>query len=417
MNRISVLLATTLVAASCSEAPSRNNGADTAPGSDDAPSSSAAPCGRGPGRAYEMGAVEDVTNEPPCEIVFRPTGVRLTGVEDGSWPDPGWLVRKDGRGRYYSANADGWDGTIGVWDSDGSFLTQFGGRGGGPGEFSSRQLLLLIGRGDSLHVVEYGSWSVFSPDHQFVRRVSGEGIGTDPETTVTLHDGKILTGDGYSMRGRGYFQTIDADGATDTIFGTADEGFGGGEYGSARPIAYAPGHRSFWAAPSVEGAKEYVIEEWDARGKVIVQSLRRHQPWFEWTGEEITSAAVRILHATGDGLVYVQLWKPSEEFVEEMKPYTDRMEHNGGPGLGPGTDFHSKLEELTEQSTHIVIEVIDGLSAKLLVSTEYPAGEFLSGEWMLPDGFFPGGLTGYIYEVGEDGIPYVEIVEGVLEEK
>ena len=38
-------------------------------------------------------------------------------------------------------------------------------------------------------------------------------------------------------------------------------------------------------------------------------------------------------------------------------------------------------------------------------------------ESMLPHGFFPGGLTGYVYKVDPDGVPYVEIVQGVLREK
>ena len=60
------------------------------------------PCPRGPGRVFERGAVEDVTNDPPCRLVFRPTGVRLAALGDGSRPDPGQLVVKDSCGRYYS---------------------------------------------------------------------------------------------------------------------------------------------------------------------------------------------------------------------------------------------------------------------------------------------------------------------------
>ena len=375
----------------------------------------AVPCQRGATRAVFRGDVLGVTNDPPCRLVFRPTGVRLTAVADGSRPDPGRLVEKDGRGRYYSANAHGWGPVISVWSPDGSYLSSFGNIGGGPGEFVSDNLALFVDGGDSLHVRDASNWSIFSPDHDYVRRAPSRRMGLEKITTVLLLDGRILSSDGYGSTGNSYFRMVNRDASLDRTFGTAEDGTGaGGYYGHDRAIAYVAGSRAFWAAPSVQGPNEYVLEQWDALGHTIVQSLRRHQPWFKWTGDETSSPAVKALHITEDGLLYVQIWRTSEGFAEAMRRFEDRMEHGGGGSL---KEIQEEMEELAGSLTQVVIEVIDVRSGQLLTSATYPAGEVLRGNPLLPHGFFRNEMTGYVYRVGEDGLPYVEIIEGVLEGK
>ncbi|MDE2764683.1 MAG: hypothetical protein OXQ94_15930, partial [Gemmatimonadota bacterium] len=65
----------------------------------------------------------------------------------------------------------------------------------------------------------------------------------------------------------------------------------------------------------------------------------------------------------------------------------------------------------------IIVEVIDVNAGELLASATYPMGEAMQGDPLLPQGFFRNELTGYVYHVGEDGLPYVEIIEGVLEKR
>ena len=72
------------------------------------------------------------------------------------------------------------------------------------------------------------------------------------------------------------------------------------------------------------------------------------------------------------------------------------------------------MSALAAELTHAVIEVIDVGSARLLASDAYPVGEVMQGNPLLPQRFFRDELTGYVYRVGEDGLPEVEIVEGVL---
>ena len=130
-------------------------------------------CRRPHARTFAPGSTTDVTDgEVSCRAGFRRTGIRLAASPDGSWPDPGRHVVRDSRGRFYSANAEGWPAAIGVWDSTGAFLTSLGREGGGPGEFNGGEWLhLAIGAGDSLHVRDVGAWSVFSPQHEVRRRI------------------------------------------------------------------------------------------------------------------------------------------------------------------------------------------------------------------------------------------------------
>ena len=81
------------------------------------------------------------------------------------------------------------------------------------------------------------------------------------------------------------------------------------------------------------------------------------------------------------------------------------------------TQIQEEVDALMQSLTHLVIEVIDVRSAQLLVSETYAVAEAIDGSPLLPHRFFRNDFTGYAYNIGEDGLPYVEILEGVLVEK
>ena len=118
---------------------------------------------------------------------------------------------------------------------------------------------------------------------------------------------------------------------------------GAGHYGHDRAMGYLPGDRGFWVAPSMEGASEYVLEEWDVLGKVIVRSLRRHESWFAWTGNPNSSPVVGSLKITPDRLLFIHLVRPTEEYAEAMERYDEIMKEGGG-GWTP--ELEREMDEL-----------------------------------------------------------------------
>jgi hypothetical protein len=189
---------------------------------------------------------------------------------------------------------------------------------------------------------------------------------------------------------------VNPDGGLEYTFGTAEDGTGAsGEYGHDRAITHRRGHASFWAAPSDAGASEYVLEQWSIHGQRpdIVQSLRRRQPWFRRTGNPMTYSRIGELHITADGLLYVVVLQPSEEYGEAMRRYEGVMEEGGG--WTP--EIQEEIDALDESLVHLVVEVIDTRSATLLASESYLLGDVMRGDPVLPQGLFGNELTGYVY--------------------
>ncbi len=58
-----------------------------------------------------------------------------------------------------------------------------------------------------------------------------------------------------------------------------------------------------------------------------------------------------------------------------------------------------------------------GPRAQLLASVSHPVEDVMRGDPLLPQRLFRNEMAGYVYQVGEDGLPYVEILEGVLEKR
>ena len=355
-------------------------------------------CPRNAARSFAAGDTTTIEDRrPPCRIEYRRTGIRLEAVSDGSRPDPGRTVLVDSNGRYYSANAPGWGVAISVWDSRGRYMHSFGRAGEGPGELTRRGMLSLYMDGrDNLHVRDGGlQWSVFSPEHEFLRRVPSNVMGgASEQSTFILDDGSALASDGYVRNRSRHFRVVDSTGALARTFGP--EGVAG--Y-LDRPITHAGGD-TFWAAPPIEGPQEYVLEEWGLDGE-LRRALRRDVSWYEWRGEQMISSAVSRLHVTRSGLLYVLLPRPTAEFIDEY----ESPRHGMGPPVED--DEESELMELLE----VVIEVIDTRSGELLASEVFRLPQLMETAAME---LFRGSLRGYRYEEGDDGLPFVDIMEVTL---
>ncbi len=347
-------------------------------------------CRGEPGRALPTGNVTVISDRrPPCRIEFRETGIRLEAVADGSHPDPGRAVVRDSNGRYITANAPGWTGVVTVWDARGRHLSSFGGVGRGPGEFTVRgRMNLFVDRRDNVHVMDGGfMWSVFSPEHEFRWSTSAYAVTGLELNTAILDDGTVLSSESSRDRSR-YFRVVDTTGTVQRTFGPVE---GGVSQWALRMIAYAGGE-TFWAGPPLEGGDAYVLEEWGIDGRPR-RTLRREAPWFRWAGYGEISPGISLLHVTHDGLLYVMVRRPTEDYRREFERAQQRGE--------------SVPREARDGLTEGLFEVIDTRSGELLASDLHPAGwarEFA------PRSLFRGSLTGYRYKEGDDGLPFVEIV-------
>ena len=338
-------------------------------------------------------SVEVRTGNPPCRIRFRDTGIRLQPSGDGLTPDPGRRVVVDSHGRIISAGAIGWPAVVSVWDARGRYQYSLGGEGEGPGEFSTMGMLnLFIDSGDRLHVRDGSlSWSVFTPEHRFLRRVPADVMGGLAGTTVILDDGSALNSDGRGFRGEHYFRVADSTGALLRTFAPIGDGASGRGF---RPIAYAGGD-TFWAGPGEEGADAYVLEEWGTDG-VLRRRLHRDVGWYRWSGNRETSPSVQQLHIGPGGLLYVLVWRQSREYRREYERARRRGER--------------VARDLRDRLTESVLEVIDTRSGELLASEVHTVAQ---ARRVLPRTLFRGSFLVYRYEEGPDG-PFVEIVAGEL---
>ena len=362
-------------------------------------------CARKPARNFETGAVVEIEDRtPPCGIEFRKTGVRLEAVADGSRPDPGRTVVMDGRGLFYTTGASGWSSVISVWDPEGKYLASFGGEGDGPGEFRGVNTLFVDGE-DNLHVVDFAAWTVFSPDHELLRRIPRKlPVFLHPDFGAVLDDGTILWSYRYvNPGGQAYFLRVaEPDGAPLRAWAPATGSGVPWNDGPVnlpavyRPVSYVGGE-TFWAGPPTDDPKkwDYVLEEWGTDGD-LKRAVRREAPWYEWRGETL-SPAVNWLRAHDD-LLFVYVPRPTKEYAERFEELQGR-----GASEGEQLEWAAMAE--------VVLEIIDLRSGELLASAVRPLrtspGEEDSN---MPTAMFRKGFLGYRYEEGPDGLPFVEVV-------
>ena len=332
--------------------------------------------------------------ETPFRVEFRETGIRLESVADGSRPDPGPTLVAHSDGRFISANAPGWRSVMSVWDARGSYLYSFGGEGEGPGEFLKRNgnVNLIIDGRDRVHIRD-GSpgWSLFSSEHEFVRRVPANVMGGLTGLTFIFRDGSALASDGLISHPSHYFRVTDSTGALVRAFGPVADGVAGREL---RTVTYFGGD-TFWAGPGVRDADAYVLEEWGIDGS-LRRSIRREVSWWQWHRDSPMSPKVLQLHIARNGLLYVLARRPTDEYLRKYGGRQIRDERLLPP------DRPGSMDEFTEY----VLEVIDTGSGELLASDVYTPAQRSE----IPRSFFRGSTVGHRYRTGDDGLPFVEIV-------
>ncbi len=358
------------------------------------------PCPRSAPRSFDAGnEIVIDAREAPCRIVFRPTGVRLESVADGSRPDPGRSVVRDGRGHYYSANARGFLTTISLWGPDGAFLTHLGGTGEGPGEFpgTGSVLAIYVDGHDQLHAWAPGSWSVFSEDQEFLRRYPAPAsklLNREPVATV-LEDGTVLTGSGRDSDGKNFFRVVHPDGTHLHSFGPVGPEVEWDEYQPPEKLISYSGGDTFLAIanrPLTDDWEGWVAEEWTLDGEHR-RTFRRRVPGYEFfEANGNVSGATAFMHVDDQaGLLFVvfgELTPRGRERAKDPARITPEERRNG--------------------LSTARLEMLDLRSGELLASDVHPFdGET---ETFMPWGAFRGTMEGYVYKETEAGLPVVEIV-------
>lgn len=358
------------------------------------------PCPRTPTQtSFQPGNVTEIAvRDPLCRMVFRPTGVRLEAILDGSRPDPGPTVVMDSRGRFYSTNATGFQSVVSVWEPQGEYLTSVGRVGQGPGEFSQRgALTLYVDNENRLHVRDGGpAWSVFSANLGFVRRVAipTPGLLARDGFSFILDNGQALSSYASGIDRRNYFHLFGAGGGLERSFGPiVTEEANDPTWPVDRLIAYDGGD-TFWAGPAADEETGYVVEQWNADG-TLRRALRREVGWVLLREDRIPAVGVVQFHADDSaGLLYILLNRLTSEGIDMMKKN--------------GRIPREERDRLAE----IVIEVVDTRAGELLASEVYTVTE---AREIVPSRLFRGAMQGYRYGESEAGLPFVEILAVELE--
>ena len=357
------------------------------------PQSSGRACVRPAARPVNAGEVITLRDADSrgCTLTFRPTGVRLLPATDGSRPDPGTRLVMDKAGRFYTANARGYPGTIAVWGADGAFLRTIGREGQGPGELSARGAVsMFMDAKDNLHVRDGSqSWSTFDTAGRFVKRVSSQELGGFPSNTAVLDDGTVLTGMMVPSGAGNYFHRAGLDGKPIRSFGPITGQPGVTQSRAERTIAYAGG-TEFWAAPATGDPRGYVLERWSTDGKLL-QTIKRDVPWFRASGggprgrEDPRPPQVSALHLDDAGLLIAMAVTPNEKW----RYVADAAERR----------------RVEDEFYDLRIDVIDTRSGTLLSSERHSAAQ--ARQFFRE--FVP--RRSLVYHVGEtaDGLPVVEL--------
>ena len=352
-------------------------------------------CG-GEGTSSAFVTIRDDGNVP-CRLVFEVVATLGTTLADSF--DVGQALVQDSQGRFVTSA--GRAGFLILWDNQGRPLRTIGRSGRGPGEFLPGALQLYMDPLDSLFVRDNaGSWSVFSPDFAFVRRMPLGALsrsGGMTGYTALLDNGAILSSaPPLGLDTARMFTIADKTGALVREFG---DSIVVGDLPAAAPpsrlLAYSGGEH-FWVDPPLRGPAAYELQEWSIEG-AFVRRVVREASWFQTEaydpGREaafqLPKSRVIALDAVRDDRVLVISMAANESWKPELAPGMSE------PEIAAMYDFHA--------------EVLDPVEARVLASQ-------LPGDLsQVPIAFIPRMRRGYARGEDENGLPFLRVLEYGLE--
>ena len=276
-----------------------------------------------------------------CGIIWVSAGI-IGGGDSPAGMDPVGSPAIDSRHRVLVGAST--PGVVAVWELNGTVVDTLGRSGEGPGEMIGLPSV-IVGIGDTVHVRDDGgSWSVFTPELNFVRKVF------DAALPPTLFLG--LTSDGHMIEGIGdpLFRVIKPNGIDSIEFGSPEPS----ELAPRRIVAVGSSPDRFWAVPTYTP----ILTEWSLDGTAlrtvaVENSSFPNQPNDEaWTGMDRRPPPGLITHLVEDseGLLWMRAVIPDPDY--EPLPYD------------PEEEDSDRVDRLYD----CLVEVIDPTSGTVLAS-------------------------------------------------
>ncbi|MEP6835496.1 MAG: hypothetical protein ABJB74_19070 [Gemmatimonas sp.] len=294
----------------------------------------------------------------------------LGSINDGEFAGTAAIssgLAVDSNGRFFATSLAG--DKILVYEPSGKYSRSFGRQGGGPGELN-RAMKVVVGRGDSIHVLDQTRITTFSPTFQYVRSVNTSGPLWG--TPVALANGDFVV--------------------SRPSFGPATAGFvrfpAKGEaipFGNRTPevrkkcagcdlYETAPSLRvnQFWAIP----VDAYEVQEWGADMRPARRLTIAHSNWFtEWTSNAMgpdVRPNPRLERVFEDARG--QLWIEGHSSIANWtlvprKQNPSASKDRGGANIPIGGGAGPNPEALKRTIT--IIEVLDVAGSKLVLSQQY----------------------------------------------
>jgi len=300
-----------------------------------------------PGRIETLTTREEIQPCTPaateCRIFWVLEGA-IGGADSPPGLDPvGASPAIDSRRRVF--NAASVPGTLVIWNLDGEVVGVLGGAGEGPGEMEGLPVAQIT-LGDSIHVRDgAGSWSVFSPELEFVRKRAGVGLPF-PQFTLATPRGQMIDAWGDPL-----FRVIGKDGSDLVQFGSPEAS----ERLPRRLLAMGPVPDRFWAVPTHRmDLTEWGFDGIEHRNMTVPNTAFPSQPTDEpWNGAEGTPPPGVITHLATDveGLIWVRSMLPDPDYT--WSP--------------PGSE-EGQIMAFVDDTYDFLIEVIDPERGRVIAS-------------------------------------------------
>jgi hypothetical protein len=310
----------------------------------------------------------------PDRVTCSACSIETTRVVTlGDTSGPGYIeshaaqVIADSRGRFIVSGSR--HPTIKVFSPEGRFLTSFGRRGQGPGEYENISFV-LVAASDTLYVADarLRRVTVLSPEYKYVRSVSVE-ISPAGRNLFLLPGGELLNAspDRTPDRIGLPIHVIGRDGKVVRSFGS--------QTGLFRPDIPLIDRRTLTMGDETQVwagyLMQYVIELWDASTGRMLRSLSRDVDWFppqltsrtNRLSETPPAPALQALHLDAQG----RLWT--------VVGTADRNWRTGirvNPSAAGDPDHVNDIEVIDrDRYIDTYIEVIDPVAGRLIASRRF----------------------------------------------